>query len=221
MPAVPHAAAHVIGKFGYGAVGFAVGMESLGVPLPGETTLLAAAIYAGATHRLSIWLIVVVAAAAAIIGDNIGYWIGREFGLRLLVRYGRYVRMTERRIKLGRYLFRLHGGKVVFFGRFVAVLRALAALLAGVNGMAWPRFLLFNAAGGIVWAALYGFGAYFLGRAIDRLAGPVGIALGTAAAIAIVVGLVFLRRNEQRLEDLAEAAYPGPLETHRPAPGRA
>ena len=214
-----HHLTELLHDYGYGLVGLVVGLEAMGLPLPGESLVIAAALYAGSTHQLSIPFVVAAAAAGAIIGDNIGYWIGREFGLRLLVRYGRYIRMTERRIKLGRYLFRLHGGKVVFFGRFVAVLRALAALLAGINGMDWWRFLLFNAAGGAGWASLYGFGAYFLGRAIDRLAGPVGVALGVTAAIAVVVGLVFLRRNEQRLEDLAEAAYPGPLDARRRARG--
>ncbi len=214
MP-VPHAIAHAIGKFGYGAVGLTVGLESLGVPVPGETALIAASIYAGASHRLNIVLIVAVAAAGAILGDNIGFWIGREFGFRLLIRYGRYIRMTERRIKLGQYLFRRHGGKVVFFGRFVAVLRALAALLAGANRMEWPRFLAFNAAGGVVWASLYGFGAYFLGRSIDRLLGPVGIGLGAAAAVVLIAAGIYLHRNEQRLEDMAEATLPGPIRDGR------
>lgn len=98
------------------------------------------------------------------------------------------------RIKVGQYLFLRHGGKVVFVGRFIAVLPALAAFLAGANRMTWPRFLLFNAAGGIVWSAAYGFGAYFLGKAIHRLIGPVGITLGILAVLIIVVGTIFIRR---------------------------
>ncbi len=156
----------MIGQYGYGAVALAVGIESIGIPFPGETMLIAAAVYAGSTHQLSVTLVVVAAAAGAIMGDNIGFWIGREFGFRFLLRYGRYVRVTEPRIKLGQYLFLRHGGKVVFFGRFVAVLRALAAALAGTNRMSWLRFLAFNAAGGIAWATIYGFGAYLLGQQI-------------------------------------------------------
>ncbi len=174
---------------GYGAVFLAVGIESIGIPFPGETTLIAAAAYAGGTHKLNIAFVIAAAAAGAIIGDNIGFWIGREFGFRLLLRYGRYIGITERRIKLGQYLFRRYGGEVVFFGRFVAVLRALAAFLAGTNRMSWPRFLIFNAAGGIVWSGLYGIGAYALGKQIHRLAGPVGIVLGVIALILIVTGL--------------------------------
>jgi membrane protein DedA with SNARE-associated domain len=219
VPALSHAAAHAAAKFGYGAVGFAVGIESIGIPFPGETTLIATAIYAGASHHLNIVWVVAAAAIGAIIGDNIGFWIGREFGFRLLLRYGRYIRMTPPRIKLGQYLFMRHGGKVVFFGRFVAVLRALAAFLAGANRMAWPRFLIFNALGAIVWSSAYGFGAYFLGKAIHRLIGPVGIVLGVIAVIAIIIGIIFLRRNETRLEEEAERALPGPIRRRGGAPG--
>ena len=138
-----------IQTYGYWAVFLAVGLESLGVPIPGETTLIAAALYAGSTHRLNFVTLGIVAAAAAIVGDNIGYLIGRFGGYRLLRRYGHYVRVDEAKLKVGRYLFDRHGGKVVFFGRFISVLRTYAAFLAGVNMMVWRRFLLYNAAGGI------------------------------------------------------------------------
>jgi membrane protein DedA with SNARE-associated domain len=199
---------------GYGAVMLAVGIESIGIPFPGETTLIAAAAYAGSTHKLNIGFVIAAAAAGAIIGDNIGFWIGREVGLRLLIRYGKHIRMTERRIKLGQYLFQRYGGEVVFFGRFVAVLRALAAFLAGANRMTWPRFLVFNAAGGIVWSGAYGIGAYALGTQVHRLAGPVGIGFGVVALILIIGGIVFLRRHEHQLEDAAERALPGPIEAN-------
>src|SRR6266702_2177865 len=127
--------------YGYLAVLVFVGIESIGIPFPGETMLLVAAIYAGTTHHLSILLIILAAAAGAILGDNIGFLVGREGGYRLLRRYGRYIRLNERRVKLGFYLFRKHGGKVVFFGRFVAILRTLAAFLAGTNRMPWPRLV--------------------------------------------------------------------------------
>src|SRR5438128_7679189 len=136
--------------------------------------LLVAAIYAGTTHQLFIPLVIVAAATGAILGDNLGFWVGREGGYRLLRRFGRYLRMEERRLKLGQYLFMKYGGKVVFFGRFVAVLRAWAAFLAGTNRMSWPRFLLFNALGGIMWATLYGMGGYLLGKNINRFTGPLG-----------------------------------------------
>jgi len=102
--------------------------------------------------------VIAAAAAGAILGDNVGFWIGREGGRRLLRRDGRYIYIDERTMTRGPYVVRTHGGKVVFVGRFVAVLRALAAFLVGTNRMAWPRFLLFNAAGGGVWATIDGRG---------------------------------------------------------------
>ena len=203
--------AHMVAAYGYPAIALVIALESMGVPLPGETVLIAAAVYAGSTHHLDIILVVLAAAAGAVLGDNAGFWIGRRLGLPLLRRYGRFVRLNERRLKLGRYLFSRHGGKVVFFGRFTALLRALSALLAGANDMPWPRFLLFNTAGGVIWAALYGGGAYMLGKAVHRIAGPVGIALALLAVAAIVAGSVFLHRHEDQLAAEAERAYPGPL----------
>ena len=205
---------------GYSAVALAVGIESIGIPFPGETTLIAAALYAGATHKLNIWIVIAAASLGAILGDNIGFWLGREFGLWLLLRFGRYVRITERRIRLGQYLFRRHGGKVVFFGRFVAVLRALAAFLAGTSQMTWPRFLLFNAAGGIVWSGLYGGGAYMFGSRIKHLLGPMGLTLTGLALGLGVLGVIFLRRHEEQLADAAERAMPGPIAPRHGGIGR-
>src|SRR5229473_2012986 len=207
---------HLLATYGYLAVLLFVTIESTGIPFPGETMLLVAAIAAGTTHQLSIALVIVAAASGAILGDNLGFWVGREGGYRLLRRYGRYIHVEERRLKLGQYLFLKHGGKVVFFGRFVAVLRAWAAFLAGTNRMRWPRFLLFNSAGGIVWATLYGLGGYFLGDNIHRLVGPVGIVLLVLAVLLILAGIVLVRRNEERLEDEAERALPGPLDVSFP-----
>jgi membrane protein DedA with SNARE-associated domain len=167
----------LIAHYGYVAVGTVVGLESVGIPLPGETTLVAAAIFAGATHDLNIALVVAAATAGAVIGDNIGFAIGRSLGFRFLVRHGGRVGLDEGRIKLGQYLFRRHGGKVVFLGRFVALLRVLAAFLAGVNCMAWPRFLVFNFLGGAAWATVFGLGGYLFGKEIERVAGPAGLAL--------------------------------------------
>jgi membrane protein DedA with SNARE-associated domain len=205
---------HFLVTYGYWAVFVFVAIESLGIPFPGETMLLVAAIDAGTTHQLSIVLVIVAATCGAILGDNIGFWIGREGGYRLLRRYGRYIGFNERRVKLGLYLFRKHGGKIVFFGRFVAVLRAWAAFLAGVNRMPWSRFLLFNALGGVIWATLYGLGGYFLGEEIHRLTGPVGIVTIVLAALIIIASLIVVRRNEKRLEEKAERAYPGPIEQY-------
>lgn len=201
----------LLSQYGYLAVFVLVGVESLGVPVPGEAILIAAAIYAGSTHRLSVWLVFAVAATAAVIGDNIGFWIGDQGGYRLLRRYGHYIRADETKIKIGRLIFDRHGGKVVFFGRFVSVLRTYAAFLAGTLRMRWRLFLLFNASGGIVWAAIYSFVPYIVGDAITKASKPVDIGLGIAAAAVIVAVVLVVHRQAGRLAAQAEAAYPGPL----------
>jgi membrane protein DedA with SNARE-associated domain len=188
-----------------------VTMESVGIPVPGETALLTAALYAGATHEIGIASVVIVATMAAIIGGSIGYLIGRSIAIRLIVRYGRYVRLTEPRLKVGQYLFLRHGGKIVFFGRFVAFLRIFAALLAGTNRMRWPHFLIMNTFGGICWASLFGIGAYLFGAEIKRVTGPVSLLLFVAAVCIIAAGIFFFRHHEQELEQRAEAIFPGPL----------
>jgi len=203
--------AHLLATYGYWAVFAFVGVESMGVPLPGEIMLVTAALYAGTTHRLNLGLVIIAAEVGAILGDNLGFWIGRTGGYRLVRRYGRYIRLNQRRLKLGQYLFQKHGGTVVFFGRFVSVLRTWAAFLAGVNRMDWWRFLAFNVAGGALWATLYGVGSYALGEQIHRLSKAIAIVVGAVAAILIIAVLVFLRRNEARLEEEAERALPGPL----------
>lgn len=202
---------HLINSYGYWAVFALVGLESLGIPLPGETILITAGTYAGHTHRLSVWGIFGVAVAGAIIGDNIGFWIGDKGGYRLLRRYGHYIRVDEAKIKIGRYIFDRHGGKVVFFGRFVSVLRTYAAFLAGTNRMRWRSFLVYNAAGGLVWSAIYAFVSYAVGNTLRNVSGTINIALGAVAAVAIVIAFLVVRRQANRLTAVAEAAYPGPL----------
>jgi membrane protein DedA with SNARE-associated domain len=124
---------HLITTYGYPAIAVVIGIESMGIPLPGETMLILAAMYAVRNSDLNIWLIVAAAATGAIIGDNGGYWIGNRMGYPLLRRFGSRFGLSDRRIKLGQYLFAKFGPWVVFLGRFVALLRILAAFLAGVN----------------------------------------------------------------------------------------
>ena len=205
----------LLATYGYLAVFIFVGVESIGIPVPGETMLVTAAIYAGTTGRLSIVGVIIASSAGAIVGDNIGYVIGRTGGYRLLKRYGRYIRLEENRLRLGQYLFHKHGPKVVFFGRFISVLRIFAAFLAGVNHMHWRRFLLFNALGGIIWSTLYGLAAYLLGKQLLRLSGTVDLVLAIVGIAVIIAAIVFLRRNEARLQREADEAMPGPLEAAR------
>src|SRR6266702_3123079 len=139
----------LVSAHGYWAVALIVGLESMGLPLPGETILVLAAIYAATEPSFNVWGVIAVAAFGAIVGDNAGYWLGLRYGYALLLRYGEHIGMFEARIKLGQYLYLKHGAKVVFLGRFVALLRILAAFLSGVNRMPWRAFLIANASGGM------------------------------------------------------------------------
>lgn len=201
---------HLLAAYGLLALALIIALESMGLPLPGETALIAASIWAS-SHDRSIVPVIGAAAAGAIIGDNLGYLIGREFGFRLLRRFGSKIGLSDGRIKLGQYLFMRHGDKVVFFGRFVAVLRTLAAFLAGVNQMPWRNFLVANAAGGILWASIVGVGAYTLGKGLKNVEGPIGIVGLCLAIVSMLAGAWFLRRHEAELQAEAERVLPGPL----------
>jgi membrane protein DedA with SNARE-associated domain len=196
-------------SYGYLVVFLLVMIESIGVPVPGETALVAAALYAGSTHKLNIWGVVAAAAAGAIIGDNIGYGIGRYGGAKLLLRYGHKVRLDEGRLKIGIWLFRRHGGKVVFWGRFVSILRTWAAFLAGANHMEWRRFLVFNAAGGIVWATAYGVVYYVFGATLKRLSTTIDVSIGIGSVVILVAFVVWTRRKEAELQARAEREIGG------------
>jgi membrane protein DedA with SNARE-associated domain len=207
----PEGLDHLITSYGYLAIAVVIGIESMGIPLPGETMLILAAMYAAKSPDLNIWLIAAAAATGAIIGDNGGYWIGSRFGYPLLRRFGSRFGMSDRRIKLGQYLFAKFGAWVVFFGRFVALLRILAAFLAGVNRMNWSLFLLANAAGGVLWALVFAFGGYYLGQIVFEVQGTLGpIVFAGAAIILFALGLL-VRHQEARFLERADRALPGPL----------
>jgi membrane protein DedA with SNARE-associated domain len=190
----------LVAQYGLYAVFVIVMLESAGVPLPGETALVLASIYAGATGDLHIAQVIAAAAAGAIIGDNMGFWVGRHFGMPLLKRYGRFIHLDEKRLAFGEAMFRRHGAKIVFFGRFIAILRIFAALLAGVNRYGWGSFLFYNAAGGIVWATVFGLGGYFFGEAIHRFTGPVGLIALAGVILGVGVSWWVVRRQEARME---------------------
>lgn len=205
------ALAQFVSEYGYGAIAVLVGMETMAIPVPGETVLVAAAVAAASSHMLSIWGVIAAGAAGAIIGDNVAYLIGSKIGFWLLTRFGRYVWITEARIKLGQYLFLKHGGRIVFFGRFVPLLRELSPYLAGANGMGWRTFLAYNAAGGIAWVTFDGLIAYFLGKQASSLATPFEIGGAVFFFALFLVPLAIVRRNEERLERRAERRLPGPV----------
>jgi membrane protein DedA with SNARE-associated domain len=177
-----------------------VALESFGLPVPGETALIACGV--GASQGdLSIVAVIAVAAAAAIIGDNLGYYTARRGGRALLYRYRLTRRYAKRYLPAGERFFARHGGKAVFLGRFVAVLRVTAAWCAGLARMSWWSFLGWNAAGGIVWATLIGLLAYFLGEAVARLIGPFGLLAAGGVILLAAIGFFIARRLERRVMD--------------------
>jgi membrane protein DedA with SNARE-associated domain len=198
-----------LASYGYLVVFLLVMIESIGVPVPGETALIGAALYAGSTHKLEIWWIVGVAIAGAVIGDNIGFSIGRYGGAKLLLRYGHKIRLHEARLKIGIWLFRRHGGKVVFWGRFVSILRTWAAFLAGANHMEWRRFLFYNAAGGTIWATLYAVAYYEFGGALRKLSTTIDVVLGVVGSLILIAFVVWSKRKEAELQKRAEQEIEG------------
>ncbi|MEO9213704.1 MAG: VTT domain-containing protein [Caulobacteraceae bacterium] len=199
----------LVATWGYLLVFVAVCVASAGIPVPAAEILVAAAIYAAHTHRLSIVVLVAAGSVGAIGGGMIGYGLGRTLGAASLARFGRYVGLGPARMRLGQYLFLVHGGKIVFFLRFVALLGPFGGLLAGTNRMPWGRFSLFNALGSVVWTLLVGVGAYAFGaffQAVDRTVGIAAIAL----AIGLVVFLlIYVHRREAALQQKADALLSG------------
>jgi len=185
----------VLAYLGYPAVILFIMIESSGIPFPGETMLLLASFTAGlpGSHLFIFWVIV-CCACGAILGDNLGYLAGRYGGRPLALRFGKYVFLKEHHLDAAEQFFARHGDKTVFFGRFVAVLRAWAAFLAGVNKMRWPKFLLYNAAGGICWATLMGLLGYYAGRLIGNFAEVehLGQAIGFVALAIVVLPIIYI-----------------------------
>lgn len=188
---------HFPSTVGYAGVALLVGAESAGVPVPGETSLIAGAVLASQGH-LSLPLVIALAAGSAIVGDNVGYVIGRRGGHWLLTRPGRWQRSRTHLLERGEVFFARHGAKAVFLGRWVPWLRITAAWLAGANRMPWPRFLLWNALGGVGWAISVGVAAYFLGKAAAAVLGAAGLALLGLVVAGGVVTLLVRRLRRQR-----------------------
>jgi membrane protein DedA with SNARE-associated domain len=207
MPSI----AHLIHAYGLLVVAGVVGLEGVGIPVPGETALIVASVISGTKHELNIVAVILTAAGASIVGRILGYLIGRNFGYWLLLKYGGYVGITETRIKLGQYLFLRYGGVIIIIAQFIPVLRTLAGILAGANRMPQSRFMLANACGAAIWATFFGVAAYSLGRQVEKLAGSAVFFLCVATAIVIVIAANFVRGHEAQLAAEAERALPGPL----------
>jgi membrane protein DedA with SNARE-associated domain len=192
----------LVHHYGLIALFLVVMLESGGLPLPGETALVAAAIFAS-QGKLNIVEVIAVAAAAAIIGDNLGYWVGRTGGRRVLERFGPLRRWSERVLPWSERFFERHGAKTIFLARFFSVLRVTAAWLAGISRMHWWTFFLWNATGGIVWATLVGLVAYYVGHAAADAIGHYGLLGGVAIVVLLVIvlgAMHFWRKRMLRAE---------------------
>jgi len=192
---------HYIRDYGTVAVFLGILLEDFGLPLPGETMLISAAVAASLGH-IDIWLLLPFAVLGAVIGDNIGYAIGHFGGQRVVVRYGRRVGITKERLAKVETFFARYGSIVVVFARFVVLLRQFNGIVAGTLEMHWARFLLYNAIGAILWVGFWGLLAYWLGRNvhafIDRFHGAEPVLIAVAAIIVIAIVIHFVRQNTQR-----------------------
>ncbi|HEY3876459.1 MAG TPA: DedA family protein [Candidatus Kapabacteria bacterium] len=186
-------------NYGYAIVFIAIMVESMGVPFPGETMLLVASAYAASTGALNIVGVIGAAAGGAVTGDSLGYWIGREGGRRLIRKYGKFVGLTEDRYQKAQDYLKRHGGKAVFFGRFVSIARTWIAVLVGAHHLNYLQFLLYNVMGGVVWATLYGSLGYAFGSNLPLLETWVkraGITI-TICAVLLIIYLLYLRKKRK------------------------
>jgi membrane protein DedA with SNARE-associated domain len=175
-----------------------IAAESAGLPLPGETALIAAGVLAS-QGDLNITAVIAVAAVAAIVGDNVGYWLGRLGGRKLLTRWDWLQRHASRVLPWSERFFARHGGKTIFLARFFAVLRVTAAFIAGVSRMHWWQFFLWNAAGGICWAVGIGLVAYYAGHAAADAINRYGLIAGAVIVALLIVGIVGMRFWRRRM----------------------
>jgi membrane protein DedA with SNARE-associated domain len=174
-----------------------IGLESMGVPSPGETALVLAAVLAS-QGKLQIWLVILIGVVSAIIGDNIGYLLGRKVGREVLEARGPLREHRVRALDAGDRFFKRHGPRAVFFGRWIALVRVAVAWLAGINKMYFPEFFFWNALGGISWGITFGLAGYFGGRAAERVLSKAGIYGGIGLAVVVVGAWVYIKLRERR-----------------------
>jgi membrane protein DedA with SNARE-associated domain len=222
LPGVFAALAPVLDHYGYLAVAVLLFLEDFGVPAPGETVLIAAAVYAGA-GRLNLTLVVVVGALAAIAGDNVGYALGRHGGRRLVGRYGRYVGLTATRVEAAEGFFTRHGGKVIVVARFVEGFRQANGIIAGLSGMPWLRFLGFNALGALLWVGLWTMLGDLAGTHVDAIytalrRDELYLLAAPAVLVLVLVARRVRRRDRRRVPGAAAVGESEPPRTEEHDP---
>jgi membrane protein DedA with SNARE-associated domain len=220
LPGIFHTLAPVLNDYGYLAVAGFVFLEDFGVPVPGETILIAAAVYAGA-GQLNIVAVGVIAVLAAIVGDNVGFAIGYFGGRPLISRYGRYLLLSPRRVEVAQRWFAQHGGRIVTVARFIEGLRQANGIIAGITRMRWPRFLAFNALGAVLWVALWTGVGYASGRHLATIYPVAGRALLIAAGVFLLLLVArFIWGRCQRKGPTSAASSGKDARTTREAPDR-
>lgn len=195
-------------SYGYWILFFGVMLENAGVPVPGETILLAAGFFAS-DGDFSVPMVMLVASTGAVLGDNCGYWIGRRVGRGVLLKYGRYVMLTEARFRGMEKYFASHGDKTVLVARFITGFRVFTALFAGATGMRWIRFLTFNVLGAVSWAAVMTLLGYFFGKSwdlLERYIKGAGWALVALLVVAFVIFQILRRKKSRRAAEQAALA---------------
>jgi membrane protein DedA with SNARE-associated domain len=197
----------MISSYSVWLVAVFIALESIGLPLPAEAALIAAAFFA-ARHGLDIWPLITAGIVAAILGEIVGFWIGKRFGHQLLKRHGARLGLTEARIRIGQRLFVRYGGAFVFMARFLPFLRNMAAVLAGTNSMAQHSFYFASGTAAAIWIMCYGLAAYSFGEAFANLASPVAVLLGLAATFIVLTVPVLIVQYEKRLLARAEGVLP-------------
>jgi membrane protein DedA with SNARE-associated domain len=210
--------AEFVSNYGVWMVAAFIALESIGFPLPAEAALIAAAFFAARTHGIDIWSLIAAGIVAAILGEIVGFWIGKRFGHQVLMRYGTRVGFTEERIRVGQWLFVRYGGRFVFIARFFPFLRNIAAVLAGTNSMAQHSFYFASATAAATWIITYGLSTYSFGEAFANLASPAAVVLGLTAALITLAATVLILRYERSLLAKVEPQFPGRSESgHRSA----
>jgi membrane protein DedA with SNARE-associated domain len=212
--------AEFVSNYGVWMVAAFIALESIGLPLPAEAALIAAAFFAARTQDIDIWSLIAAGIVAAVLGEMVGFWIGRRFGHQLLMRYGTRVGFTEERIRVGQWLFVRYGGRFVFIARFLPFLRNIAAVLAGTNSMAQHSFYFASATAAAAWITVYCLSAYSFGGAFANLASPAAVVLGLAATLIVLATPVLILRYERSLLVKVEREFPGRSESRRRGAGR-
>jgi membrane protein DedA with SNARE-associated domain len=210
LPGFLHGVAPILDRWGYLAVAGVIGVESFGVPAPGQTIMVAAAIYAGA-GRLNVVAVAAIAFVAAVLGDNIGYWIGVRGGRRIVHRFGKYVLITPERLERAEKFFARRGNRIVVVARFIDGLRQLNGVIAGITAMPWRTFLIYNAIGAALWVGWWTTVSYVLGTHLVEIIEQVHqykwwamAVVAVAVAAYIILHVRHIRRRRARAAAAAE-----------------